>query len=165
MPKIPAPLQKTAVKRGMALLMLVVDNWDKVKIVLRPALDRGLRLLLSRADAQGTLTSEESARMHALERRRKRKVKGQDDVYGWTFEERLEVVMLLEKAYRNNERANWLLQKVEARLLDLLKKTPANSQRTAEFIDAEAVEEDETGARVTMTVEEYERLKRLAGEA
>ena len=103
--------------------------------------------------------------MHALERRRKRKVKGQDDFYGWTFEERLEVVMLLEKAYRNNERANWLLQKVEARLLDLLKKTPANPQRTAEFIDAEAVEEDETGARVTMTVEEYERLKRLAGEA
>ena len=138
MPKIPAPLQKTAVKRGMALLMLVVDNWDKVKIVLRPALDRGLRLLLSRADAQGTLTADETARMHALERRRRRKVNGQDDVYGWTFEERLEVVMLLEKAYRDNERANWLLQKVESRLRDLLKKAPANPRRTAEFIDAEA---------------------------
>lgn len=164
MPKIPKVVPGSNVKRGLALLGLVVDNWPRVKVMLRPALDRGLRLLLSRAEAQGTLTGDEIERLRALERRRKRKVKGKDAVYGWTFEERLEVVLLLEKAYRDNERAKRLLSMVESRLRDLVAKSPSNPQRTAEFIDGEAVEEDESGARVTMTVEEYERLKRLAGE-
>ena len=63
MPKIPKVMPSSNVKRGLALIGLVVENWPRVKIMLRPALDRGLRLLLSRAEAQGALTVDDIERL------------------------------------------------------------------------------------------------------
>lgn len=162
MPPVPPFLQKVAVKRALALLVLVIENWDRVKVFLRPVLDRALRILLSHADSQGALTAEESARLHALEKHRRRKVRGEDDRYGWSFEERLEVVLLLEKAYRDNERARWLLGKVEQRLAILRRSGP--SERREEFVDTVAIEDEGPGRSVTISREEYERLRRLAGD-
>lgn len=162
MAPIPGFLQKKAIARALMLLKLVIDNWDKVKVFLRPVLDRALRVLVSHADGQGALTADESFRLHALEKHRRRKIRGGDGRYGWTFEERIEVILLLEKAYRDNERARWLLAKVQERLEKLPNSGP--SDRREEFIDGSAVEVGPDGDSVTISREEYERLRHLAGD-
>lgn len=163
MPSVPVPafLRKAAVRRAIALLMLVYENWDKVKVVLQPALDRALRVLVSNAESQGVLTAEEAIRLRELEQHRRRKAEGGDGRRGWNFDERLEVVALLEKAYRDNPRAKAVLSLLEKRLARLRTSGPA--ARREEFVDGVAVEDGPADDEVTISRAEYERLRRLAG--
>jgi hypothetical protein len=163
MAPIPAFLQKAAVKRGLALLMLAIENREKIKPLLRPVLDRGLRILIDHADSQGGMTPDEGARLQQLAGARA-KGRGASGEYGWTFEERLAVVMLLEKAYRDNRQAQWVLGKVQGRLTEILGggAAPASDGARDGVVDGVAWEESPGGESVTISREEYERLMRAA---
>lgn len=164
MAPIPAFLQKAAVKRGLALLMLAIENRDRIKPLLRPVLDRGLRILIDHADSQGAMTPDESARLQRLAGARA-KGRGASGEYGWTFEERLAVVLLLEKAYRDNRQAQWVLDKVQGRLTEILGgggRAQTGGPAGDGVVDGVAWEESPGGESVTISREEYERLRRAA---
>ena len=163
MPPIPGFVQKAAFKKAIAALIFVQQNWDKVEMAARPVIDRSFRTLVKKAAAQGELSSEEIARLTALESHRRRKVKGTSDRYGWTFQERVEVAVLLEKAYRNHPQATWVLELITARLRSALERHQNDS--SAQTVDGEVVEDSETGRdSVMVDSAELQRLRKLAGE-
>lgn len=164
MPAIPSALQNLAVARTITWLRRLYDHRDTIEVMSRPALDRAFQVLIHNAEAQGELTAAESVRLLALERRRKRKIKGGRDRYGWTLEERIEVALLLQKAYKDHPQADWILAKV-AQLLKAGVGKHRNTE-TADSVDGEAVDEPTAPADgVVVPTAEYERLLKLAGEA
>jgi len=164
MPAIPSALQNLAVARTITWLRRLYAHRETIEVMSRPALDRAFQVLIHNAEAQGELTAAESVRLLALERRRKRKIKGGRGRYGWTLEERIEVALLLQKAYRDHPQADWILAKVA----QLLKAGVGKHRNTgaADSVDGEAVDEPTAPAdRVVVPTAEYERLLKLAGEA
>lgn len=163
MPPTPGFLERKAAMKAFAFLKWAYEEREHVWRALQPAIDRAFHRLTENAIDQHEFTPEETERLRSLEKRRRRKVKGRTGRYGLTLEERLEVAKLLEKAYRDNPKAQWVLKRIEERLRATLARYGARGPGT--IISTSSLDEpspDEDGVWVTKA--ELDRLRRMASE-